>query len=43
MLGVIVGAIFVVALVFFVFGERLGLRGGGAPDVKIHVPQPAAK
>ena len=41
-LGVLVGALIVVALVFFVFGERLGLRGGG-PTVKIEAPQPATK
>ena len=35
-LGVLVGALIVVALVFFVFGERLGLRGGG-PTVKIEM------
>jgi hypothetical protein len=43
-LGVLVGALIVVALIFFVFGERLGLRGGGAPvDVNIQAPQPATK
>jgi hypothetical protein len=41
-LGVLVGALIVVALVFFVFGERLGLRGGG-PTVKIEAPQPITK
>jgi hypothetical protein len=41
-LGVLVGALIVVALVFFVFGERLGLRGGG-PTVKIEAPQPVTK
>jgi hypothetical protein len=43
-LGVLVGALIVVALIFFVFGERLGLRGGGAPvDVNVQAPQPATK
>ena len=41
-LGVLVGALIVVALVFFVFGERLGLHGGG-PTVKIEAPQPVTK
>ena len=43
-LGVLVGALIVVALIFFVFGERLGLRGGGAPvEVNVQAPQPPTK
>jgi hypothetical protein len=42
-LGVLVGALIVVALLFFVFGERLGLRGGAPVDVNIQAPQPATK
>jgi hypothetical protein len=37
--GVIVGALLVGIFVFFVFGDRLGLRGGGK-DVNIRVEAP---
>lgn len=38
--GVIVGALLVGIFVFFVFGQNLGLRGGGSDvHVKIEAPK----
>ena len=42
-LGVRVGALIVVALIFFVFGERLGLRGGPPVGINVQAPQPDTK
>ena len=43
-LGVIVGALIVAALVFFVFGDRMGLRSASPVNVKVETPAaPAAK
>jgi hypothetical protein len=39
-LGVIVGAVIVLGVVFFAFGENLGLRSSGpSTNVKIEVPK----
>ena len=38
-IGVIVGAVIVIAVVFFAFGDRLGIRGGGSnTTVKVEAP-----
>lgn len=43
-LGVVVGALIVAALLFFVFGDRLGLRSASPVNVEIETPAaPAAK
>ena len=43
-LGVIVGALIVAALVFFVFGDRIGLRSASPVNVNVEAPAaPATK
>lgn len=37
-LGVIVGVLLVLGLIYFVFGERVGLRSASGPDIKIETP-----
>jgi hypothetical protein len=37
-LGVIVGALIVIGVIWFAFGERLGLREPG-PSVKVELPK----
>ena len=37
-LGVIVGALIVIGVIWFAFGDRLGIRDSG-PSVKIEVPK----
>jgi hypothetical protein len=39
-LGVIVGAVLVIGVIYFAFGERMGLRGGGnTTTVKVEAPK----
>ena len=38
-IGVIVGALIIVGLIYFVFGDRLGLRGP-VPSVPVTAPVP---
>jgi hypothetical protein len=40
-LGVIVGAVLVLGIMFFAFGDRLGLRnsGGGNTTIKVEAPK----
>jgi hypothetical protein len=42
-LGVIVGAVIVLGVIFFAFGENLGLRSGGSgtTNVKVELPKPS--
>lgn len=43
-LGVIVGAVLVLGVIFFAFGENLGLRSSNNTTVKVEVPKvPAPK
>ena len=38
--GVIVGAVLVIGIIFFAFGDRLGLRGpSGNTTVKVEAPK----
>ena len=39
-LGVIIGAILVLGILFFAFGERLGIRGGGGSSTTVKVEAP---
>ena len=42
--GVIVGVLLVGFFVFFVFGDRMGLRGGNGVNVHVEAPKmPATK
>lgn len=38
-LGVIVGAVLVLGILYFAFGERLGLRDAGTATVKVEAPR----
>jgi hypothetical protein len=39
-IGVIVGAVLVLGIIFFAFGDRLGIRGpGNTTTVKVEVPK----
>ena len=38
-LGVIVGVILVLGLIYFVFGERMGMRSASGPSVTINAPK----
>lgn len=38
-LGVIVGAVLVLGVIFFAFGENLGLRSSSNTTVKVEVPK----
>jgi hypothetical protein len=40
-LGVIVGAVLVLGILYFAFGERLGIRttGGGSTTVNVEAPR----
>jgi hypothetical protein len=40
-LGVVVGAVLVLGILYFAFGERLGIRdtGGGSTTVKVETPR----
>jgi hypothetical protein len=38
LLGVIIGVVLVLALVYFFLGERIGLRGPGDVNVKVEAP-----
>ena len=38
-IGVVIGAVLVIAVILFAFGDRLGLRGGGGnTTVKVEAP-----
>ena len=40
-LGVIIGAMLVLGILYFAFGERMGIRnaGGGSTTVKVETPR----
>jgi hypothetical protein len=45
-LGVVIGAVLVIGIMFFAFGEQLGMRGkgGGNTTIKVEAPRiPATK
>ena len=39
-IGVIVGAVLVIGVLFFAFGDRLGLRSPSNTTVKVEAPAP---
>ena len=41
-LGVIVGVILVLGLIYFVFGERIGIRSASGPSTSVTVNAPKA-
>lgn len=38
-LGVIVGVLLVLGLIYFLLGERMGFRSVGSPDINIQTPK----
>ena len=42
--GVVIGAVLVLGVIFFAFGDRLGIRNGGNTTIKVEAPKvPATK
>jgi hypothetical protein len=38
-LGVVIGAVLVIGLMYFAFGEQLGLGGSGNTTIKVEAPR----